>query len=256
MTRLALDSHVHLHPNVPLEAAFDAAAANFPAADLRLLCLTDMCGVNSAERLRTHRSGAWTVEETKGSFLARGPREISLFLLPGRQIVSSEGLELLALGLESALPDRKTPLSDLMDAVTAAGAVPVLPWGVGKWSGRRGEIVAELLRGRSDFGVSDNGNRLQGSSEPALLRAAREKGLPVLLGSDPLPLPGAHHRIAACGNSAEGVTEDTPSQLLREILSRPGALTPYGRLTPPLPFFLQQVRMQLRKHLPGKGASA
>jgi len=252
MSRLLVDSHVHLHPDVPLEAALTAAAANFPAGDLRLLCLTDMQGVDSAERLRNHPPASWRVEETKGAFLARGPGSAEIRILPGRQILSAEGLELLALGLGSAIPDRAFSLDELIHHVQAAGALAVLPWGVGKWIGTRVRIVADILRSRPDIAVADNGNRLRGSAEPALLRLARERGLPVLLGSDPLSLKGAHRRIAACGNVVEGVTEAAPLQALREALARPEAWRPYGDLTPPMTFVLQQVRMQVRKRLKGR----
>lgn len=257
MPRLILDSHVHLHPPVKLERFLHTAWRNLRGAakaseeDVCLLCLTDMEGTDSPELLRAHAGPDWSLEERDGAFLARGSDGARLWLLPGHQIASSDGLELLALDCSTRIPDRSLPLEALIPRVLELGAVPVVPWGVGKWTGTRGLLVKALVQSRKDFCLADNGNRLRGSAEPPLLREARRLEMPVLLGSDPLPLEKAYIRAAACGNVVEGITMEglSPAALLREALKRPEALVPYGSLAHPMNFVASQVAMQLRKRL-------
>ncbi len=256
---LLTDTHVHVHLGFDPGRLLDAAAANFDRAApglsaaerLDVLCLTDVRGRQTdqyfCETLR--QAGAWrfSCAVDRDGVCAERPDGRRLHWLPGRQIVSKENLELLALACRYEPEDRALDLSALIDAVRDHGGVPVVPWGFGKWTGDRGRIVQRLVETRDDFLLADNGNRRRGSAFPALLEAGRRKGLGILAGSDPLPLPAQDTRTGSYGVRAPLPQPDlSPAEAFRAAI-RSRAWTIYGQLTPPGAFWIGQVRMQIAK---------
>lgn len=258
-----VDAHVHLHDCFAVADFLDTAAANFTSAARALglqsapagcLMLTESQGVDHFATLAAGRaaSGAWQLESTDEpvSLIARSDGAAPIALIAGRQIVCREGLEVLALGTGAPFVDGE-PLEDVLKRVAAAGAITVLPWGVGKWQGARGRLIAQLI-GQSPIGrlyLGDNGGRLGLAPEPAMLAQARSRGITVLPGSDPLSFPGQVSKVAGYGFVAEApLDEATPLAALGRYLAKAGpALRRFGRLET-LPGFLRaQVAMQLRK---------
>ena len=123
-----------------------------------------------------------------------------LLLVAGRQLVTDEGLEVLALGCRDMLADGMA-LRQARDAVIEAGGVPVVPWGFGKWSFRRGRVLGELIESDSPgrWFLGDNAGRPRLSLPPRLFARAAEHGVFVLPGSDPLPLAGQGGAVGRCG---------------------------------------------------------
>jgi hypothetical protein len=123
-----------------------------------------------------------------------------LAVIAGRQLVTRERLEVLALGTTAQLRDGDR-MEATLDAVRAAGAAAVLPWGVGKWLGERGALIDRILAEPKwrDVCLGDNGNRLRYGPDPERFAVARRAGRAVLPGSDPLPLPGEEARIGGYG---------------------------------------------------------
>ena len=76
--------------------------------------------------------------------MAIRPGTLPVLVIAGRQIVSAERIEVLALGTRTQIPDGQ-PLAATIDAVRADGALAVLPWGFGKWWGARGRMVDAYL---------------------------------------------------------------------------------------------------------------
>lgn len=189
--QIAADTHVHVYPFYDLAAQFDAAMQNLPRADVRLLCLTERQGQHEFQALRSgdRKAEGWTVEATDEAeaLRARGAKG-ELFILAGRQIVTAEKLEVLALGRDLAIPDG-LPLADTLARVRDGDAIPVLPWGLGKWWGRRGTCVQNCLDTAppGDLVFADTSLRPAVFPEPALLRSARSRGFSILHGTDPLP---------------------------------------------------------------------
>lgn len=52
--------------------------------------------------------------------------------MAGRQIVTAEKLEVLALGTDLDIDDGR-PIREVLSLVTENGGLPVIPWGAGKW---------------------------------------------------------------------------------------------------------------------------
>lgn len=257
-----VDAHVHIHPCFPLEAFLDGALRNFrraasdlglPGSSIGCLLLTEMAGVHwfrqAAEAER--REGAWRLLRTEdgSSLLALRDTGESLILVAGRQIVARERLEVLALGLDADIPDG-LPLDEALFRVRRSGALPVLPWGFGKWWGHRGRLVAGVLaRGDGELYLGDNSGRLRLAGMPRLLREARQRGLLVLPGTDPLPFPDHAGRAGSFGFVLEGPLDlrRPAEELLRRVRALREQPRTYGR-GETLPRFLRnQATLQLRQ---------
>ena len=92
----------------------------------------DHCGLRNTGESNTLRMGCGEVD--------------SLVVVAGRQIVTAEAIEVLALGLNRLYPDGR-PLATVIEDLSEEEVLLILPWGVGKWLGRRGRIIADLVAG-------------------------------------------------------------------------------------------------------------
>jgi hypothetical protein len=194
----------------------------------------------------------WQVTATDNGgamILRRGPRD-TMVILPGRQIVTAERLEVLALGCRREFPDGQ-PIGKVLDAVVHSNATAVIPWGFGKWWGSRGRALLDILRSDSapPFFLGDNGGRLGLGRRPALFAEAEARGVFVLPGSDPLPFPSEAHRLGSYGFVLPGWEESArPAHALRTRLQRLSASPQvFGRRTTIRRFCRMQLAMQWRK---------
>ena len=216
---IVCDAHVHLHPSHPPAAALRALAAHLgrlaraagaPAAAC-LALLVERAGVNMfAAACRGEFNAApfslHPVSDGSAVEVRTQDGRSALWLIPGRQVVTRERLEVLATTVDAEIPDG-LPIADTLAAVRAAGGLPGLPWGVGKWLGGRGRIVRALLDAHlpGTLWLCDSGLRPYGWPTPSLLRLARRRGLTVLAGTDVLPRPGDERfggRYAALSSAA------------------------------------------------------
>ncbi len=274
---LFVDAHVHLHVCFPLGSFLNAAVRNMrqaagdlnlPVASSRLiLLLTESSGNDAFQRLADYAAGSartghderdsdgrtWTFHQTKesGGLQARRSDGAELFVAAGRQIVTQENLEVLALMTPSFFQERE-PLAQTVQSVHDAGGIPVIPWGFGKWMGRRGRVLegyVEKNPGRVWLG--DNGGRPMFRSRPALFSVVEQQGGRVLPGSDPLPFASEAHNVASFGFMAEGpFIPEKPLVSLKNMLHDPEtSLRPYGRLERPMRFARNQIAMQFRKRM-------
>jgi hypothetical protein len=261
-----VDAHVHFYPSFDEARFFDSALANVRrgAAGLGLpedtpgwLLLTETSRDHVFKALAERANGApsrgWTFQPTAeaGSLIACTDGRAALGLVAGRQIVTREGLEVLALGTTVMFPDG-AGLGETLQRVSAADALPVLPWGFGKWLSGRGALVEEQIRSskRNGLFLGDNGGRPRFRPPPRLLAMAEAHGLVVLPGSDPLPLPSQEERVAGFGFVLEGpIASDRPAESLKARLrALKRSPPPYGQVARLVPFVRSQIYMQLRKH--------
>jgi hypothetical protein len=258
-----VDAHVHVHECFDVARVFDAAAANFAAAGASLpsydavLCLVASRGERFLDDVRTGRTGrAW--RGTHGLWEAEHGCEpetlvvrcgsTGLTLIAGRQLVTRERLEVLAIGTNAPLLDGE-PIETTLAAVRDAGAAAVLPWGVGKWLGARGAIIKRLLADPEwqHVFLGDNGNRLELGPDPAPFAAARRAGRAVLPGSDPLPLPGEEARVGAYGFAVDVALDPLrPAAALLALLESGAAFTVFGRREPLARFVGNQLALKLK----------
>lgn len=267
-----VDAHVHLRRCFEPLPFIKAACSNFASAGRTLdpaskwvgvLCLTSAPGERGFERLKegfrdegdSERSASgWQVEPSKEptSFRFVNDGRVRIVAINGQQIVSKEGLEVLAIGASPSFEGGR-PVIDTILAIARCGALPVVPWGVGKWVGRRGQLVEGLIRNSAlpAFFLGDSANRPALWPRPSLFDRATQKGINNLPGSDPLPLPGEVYQVGSFGGVFDRELEmDRPAEDLKRKLRDPRTvITPYGTGERPARFIRNQVRMQYRKHL-------
>lgn len=257
---VAVDAHVHVHPIFDHARFLDAALRNAALAGLDggpiWLLLTEMAGVHAYRTLADRPPAGWqslpfadgcTIELRRDD----GGR---VLVTAGRQIVIEGGLELLALGTDADIPDR-IGMAEALERTLSLGAFPVVPWGFGKWTGRRGRVLAELLDGPEGEVVflGDNGGRAVFLPRPALFERVEAAGRRVLPGSDPLPFASHVDRVGSYGLIVPmAVDPRAPFAALRAKLADPRPkLQSYGRRASPLAFIRDQLAMQIVKRRQG-----
>ena len=230
---ILVDAHVHIYDCFDLETFLDSALENFKGEAARcgqensftaLLLLTETAKDNWFHRLAgyagdktgtgTRSIGNWTFHRTKEncSLYAQSKNSYGLFLIAGHQIVTAENLEVLALATAKTLRDG-SPIVELIEAVKESGGIPVIPWGFGKWLGRRGMTLRKILNGSEASGLflGDNGNRPSFGPRPSHFKQAETKRIRVLPGSDPLPFGSESRRAGSFGFSLQGsITREHP----------------------------------------------
>ncbi len=253
---LLVDSHVHVHPGVAAASLLDAAAAHFAAAAdgadwTGALLLTESAGCNvfAAWRQAGDLGGGWRASglEEETALALRGPGGARLIVGAGRQIRCREGLEVLALGTLEAPPDGE-PLAQAVDRARRTAAAAVLPWGVGKWWGPRGRLVARLVAEAEPGSLllGDNAARPWCWPRPPLFARAAQRGVYTAAGTDPLPFAGEERTAGRYGNRLEDEPDPTrPVQaLLRRLAAAPAPV--YGSRESLWRFFRNQAAMQVR----------
>jgi hypothetical protein len=184
------------------------------------------------------------------SLRATGAENREILICAGRQIVTAENLEVLALATTAMRADG-APIQEVIDWVHRHNGIPVLPWGFGKWWGRRGHIVSTLLQSnaRDRFLLGDNSGRPWFLGRPIQFAAAVQQNRQILPGSDPLPFASESWRAGCAGFSISGSVEpERPADDIRQLLKNPDvAITPYIRRERVIPFLRNQLAMQVRK---------
>lgn len=193
MRSLRIDTHVHLYDCFNLRDWVTHAVSNLGVSENAqgVVIVVDRDGQDSFQRLRKEVPGfaEWSEERGTSNCLV-GTITIDgsqLFVIQGTQYVTSERLEVLALGSQRILPDG-VACRETIETSIQAGALVCLPWSPGKWLGARGQIVAEMLpdlsKERVCFGDISVHSRWWPRSR--LIEVARSVGFACLAGTDAL----------------------------------------------------------------------
>jgi hypothetical protein len=268
---ILIDSHVHIYDCFDLQLFFNSTLGNFQRyADNHsytfVLLLTESTTEFYFEHLSKIANGMasidllpidWTVTTTDEptALYVHNQSGQGMFLLAGSQIITAEKLEVLALLTTQRFADGK-PIASVIQDVRMSEGISVIPWGFGKWMGKRGSIVAQLLV-QDDLPLlflGDNGGRPNFWPEPYFFKLAKQKGLQILPGTDPLPFQSQVGRAGSFGCLVEGVFNPAQpatsiKQLLLESAEQP---KPYGVLEQPWAFVRNQIGMQLLKQYRSK----
>ncbi len=263
---ILFDGHTHIYDCFDLEKFFTAAFKNFSNAVAKLknegtvtcfMLLSEAGGVHYFMKLqelaRSEGKGAstsWRVEESDEAFSLFLYHDdfpsMQLIVAAGRQLITKEKLELLALLTEQEFEDGMT-LEDGVQAVRKAGGIPVCPWGAGKWMGTRGEVLTKYVMNSDDlFFLGDSGGRPSFWPRPSLFKADSVK-TKLLSGSDPLPLSGEEIKVGSFGTYINcECPKERPVTFLKELLKKTDVeLKGYGMQCCPLMFFKNQVALRL-----------
>ena len=241
MRRILIDAHVHLHPGAdPLATLMDAHDRMIAMAGCDCLTLFMLAEQDGCDMFQALRGRAEATAEQESLWLKRGAAD--LLILAGRQVVSAERLEILAQATCAQFQEYQ-PAQDLIADMLEKDAIVTLPWGVGKWLGRRGDLVDRLVDGdaHGQLLFGDIGGR------PTFWPVSRFGARLVLRGSDPLPVVGDDRRIGTFGTILEGeVSRDRPARDIRALIRTVQATTgTFGRLASPFAFFSNQLRLRI-----------
>jgi len=242
-----VDSHVHYYPCFDKSKLIASAIGNFESAASELgrtarpvgtLIFVENQGSRELSRftgeVQKDKADPWEIAATseKSSLTVFRDGVRRLVLLAGRQIRTSESLEVLAIDCSEDIPDGR-PIRETLELLYGVGAIGVVPWAFGKWWFGRGRLVNALIEEETPgrFFLGDNGGRPHLTPRPEQFRRAQKRGIQVLPGTDPLPLPGEETRIGSYGFVVCGPMDyDRPGESLKRLLNDPErSPIPYGR---------------------------
>jgi hypothetical protein len=257
-----VDAHVHFYTAFDAARFVTAAAENFRATGRQLgipeplgyLLFTEAAGQRHFDRFRrgVDRGGFGPLEvrstaEPCALTMWRDDKPV-LVLVEGRQVKSAEGLEVLAPASREEFPDGR-PLVDTWAMVRDSGALPILPWGFGKWWFGRGQLMHRLVTSARahELYLGDGKGRPAAGMRPSLFAAAAERGILNLPGTDPFPFPGHASRAGSFGFvTAFDVDLDAPAaSLVRHVRGLSSQPRTYGRGESLLEFFVSQTALRL-----------
>lgn len=266
---ICFDGHVHIQERFSLDIFLKNALRNFSGEFQKLspgsagtffLLLSEAKKLDFFSHLKhqletgnTELAGGWQMVDTEEqeSLLVVHPDwpENRLFMTAGRQIVTKEKLEVLALLTAAPVSDHQS-LEETVNEVRNQQGLAVLPWGAGKWMGRRGRIVADFLNtvNPDRLFVGDNGGRPVFWPTPRLFFTAGSRGIRLIPGSDPLPLSGEELRPGSYGACIQGeCSNEKPANDLRKLLTdRATRIQPYGRNMSTFQFINKQLALRLQ----------
>lgn len=262
---ILIDTHVHIYDCYDIKTLFSSAIKNLTneskkfEADrfIGVLYLTETADDNYFRKLKensyNNELGELHLKPVKNQedlSLVYQYNNNYLVVISGKQIITSEKIEVLALGTIEDLAYGEN-LKRSLEKIKAVSAIPVLPWGVGKWTGKRGKIIRSFLDNNEDlkYFLGDNSGRPIFWLTPKLFEFARNKGIVTLRGSDPLPLQTQEEKAGSFGfHIRENLDLNYPARdINRLILGFNEAPRNFGKLEGALDFFKNQLSMQLRK---------
>jgi hypothetical protein len=267
-----VDAHVHIYECFDLKVFFTKAFENIRKAALPIttsntnkgiLCLAETKGSNWFDFLRKKATSNITDNGSLSAFeftttlephsiKVCHPDHIDMFIIASQQIITAERLEVLALGVRERLPDG-LPVAEVIQELQSAGNLAVLPWGVGKWFGRRGKLIKKIVISQfntnSTIFLGDIAGRPRlWPPSPSIFALASSYGYRTLSGTDPLPLATEANRIGAYGSLFRGeISSEQPAESLKQLL-RTSAITPqgYGQSENIYRFLRNQISLRLQ----------
>ncbi len=262
---ILIDAHIHFHDCYDKNVFFNSAKYNFENIAKSkncknfqsVLCFTESYGDDAFIKLsenakKNEKVGLWkaSLTENENTIKLSDVTGFNLFIVAGKQIVTLEKLEVLALGLMEEYKDGK-PIKDVLKDIAEFNVLSVIPWGVGKWFSSRKQIVENLVLQNNTYPIylGDNGNRPFFWSKPNLFKIAEEKGIYNLPGSDPLPFKKEVNKPGSFGFIIDEIlNEDNPFDSIYNIITTSNKqFETFGKLESPLNFLKNQVSMQIVK---------
>jgi len=263
-----IDGHVHLYDNFDPDSFISSITDNFNryakskdhiySDAAKMIFLTESKDNDFFGRIEDNSLPIKNLdihsEKTgeKGSLLLKQNGNDLFYIIKGRQIVTKENLEILSIGPSSAKIEDGLPAFEVLELIKEQNDIAILAWGVGKWLFKRGEIVKNILE-TFDYPlllVGDNSARPSVWLKPFIYRKADKSGIPIVNGSDPLPLEGESQRAGSYFFMVKGKFDsDKPMRSVKEILSSDSnRLKFFGERDSLLTFCKRQSKILLKKY--------
>ncbi len=261
---LLVDAHVHVYPCFDVANLLTAAARNFRHAANTFGVEDHYTGVLMLSEAAQHHwfnsvmHGAaydeWRLDpEGEGvtikACLDGGNCQDQIYIIAGRQIITKNGLELIALGVVDDIGDGDEIEAAIIE-IRRHGGIPVVPWGAGKWLGARGRQLTELImrERRTDLCLGDNSGRPVFWNSSVHFKLALQNKMNILPGTDPLPFAEQVERVGSFGFMMPvQLRTQTPFQELKNHVCNPEVpKVAYGNPESSLAFFRNQLLLRLR----------
>lgn len=202
MSTTIVDSHCHIHSQDTLQECLRAIDDLPPHIDA-LICVIELKQSNWFSKLvESDLPNLQHISAVAARF-DRG-ETAKVMLVRGEQVNTAEKLEVIIMGAAEAVPEG-LPMFEYIERY-AADQLVVIPWGVGKWLGPRGSIVKQMVESRAPIALGDNGGRPAWWSVSHFAQA-NSVGIPVLRGSDPLPVSSYATRTLAYADKVNATFE-------------------------------------------------
>ncbi len=245
-----IDSHCHYEPSVGFPCFFKAISQSMQAqsdsSSINMaICLLDIEGTDwfsvlsslpVDETIDVQQKDINTLQVTVGGD--------TITVFRGRQINSREKVEVIIMGCDKKIPSG-LPLEVYIKNY-AEDYLIILPWGVGKWLGRRGKLVCQMIEGNAVFVLGDNGGRPKWWTNISQFVLAHQLNIPILAGSDPLPIKNAYLRAGSYGNILDAKM-DTCIAWISQVKNMKRTPPSYGQLSSTLSFFIEQIKLRFVK---------
>lgn len=264
-----IDGHVHIWKKYDLFTFFETAFLNFSSAISKFeysstpLCLllftetpdgysystiVEMADRNS-DLINSHDTISFRHTFNGDAIeIVHTKFPIKVILVPGYQLVSNENIEALGLFMKEKV-EPNLSLKETIASIKSNNGLTVLPWGVGKWLGRRGKLIEKLIQQGESVFLGDNGNRPKIWPQKGITELAAKYDLGVISGSDPLNLQGGHYTVGSFGSILPTWKKEDMSleQIKTELADRKNELIPYGTSQNELAFIRSQIALRINK---------
>ena len=255
-----IDSHVHFYARYNVEVFLKNAINNFQhyaynsdsKKNIGVLILTESENEDSFKNLRDGIKGKtnYQILETLEdiSYWVKYDEKFWLLIIKGQQIISKENLEVLSLFANENVSN-DLPISSTLVQVQNNHSIAVLPWGFGKWFGKRGQIIRKIINSSqpNSLILGDNGGRP--SVIPFLKNYNSQNVQFILPGSDPLNIKNGQSRAGSYGIILPAdIEQDFPAKSLytsiKNLKSQPQY---FGKSVNLFGFLVNQISLRLNK---------
>jgi hypothetical protein len=255
-----LDAHCHIYPCFSIEKFFVSYFKNLQSIQqnasvnitLSGIILTETNDCNFYQALQNDASILERLklkgfEKSNDCFISTHDASAPpLKIYPGRQVSSTEKIEVLALLREEPLPEN-LPFETLLEEIRSKNGLPVINWAPGKWSGKRGRHVESYIKDNPENILLGLTSLLpEGFPYPKLILKGMQSDIPIVYGSDPLPFKGQEFLAGSYGMLLPSL-KDIPSPIdLLKVLKKP-VHTATGKRNSILKAFFRVLRHEIKR---------
>ncbi len=262
-----IDGHVHLYDNFDPDSFFEAINRNFRKFtktekngfpdSIRVIFLTEAKDNDFFTRITDNSLTLKNIdihsEKTgeEGSILLKQNGNELFYIIRGRQIITKENIEILSVGPGTIIKDG-LPAVEVLEKLREREELAILAWGVGKWLFGRGKLVRKIIN-TLDYPlllIGDNSARPSIWLKPMIYRKGEKLGIPIINGSDPLPLNGEAEKAGSYFFKINGSFDSKkPLESIKKILSSDFRnIKLLGKRDSIFGFLKRQIKIQLKKH--------
>ncbi|MBN2009941.1 hypothetical protein JW960_11415 [candidate division KSB1 bacterium] len=232
-----IDGHIHIYPNYNLRQAILTGVKNLkkttnsknPIVPMWLLVERYDCNffkeAADSAPIDFDQSDLVLKRGTEPETLIVEENEVPiLYILAGRQVVTTENLEVLSLATDHFIQDRTLPARGVVESINNANGIAAINWAPGKWFFSRGKVVEQLLNDfqPTELFIGDTSLRPTMWTTPTLMENARQRGFKTIAGSDPLPFDNEEKQIGLYCFHVEGEFDESfPAKSLRTLIHKP-----------------------------------